>query len=527
MKFYGVKRKIYEEKSRYYITRMNSFFWQYMTNNKQKRKRRKLIHNSKFGEDLKFRNKDLSIPIGKYYTPVCIITSDLVPRENIPELQNGLIKLLKKHSSHKYLETYLNEETIGQIERMDNILSSWYETINVGTFDFKKGSILNDAISYFEVSIKNINSSFLLLEFRLYLSDSFKKTQMDLINSNYIAERGYITSGFTHKYKKSGGKRIYTVKHYNNAHLKSDMISENFTILKYQFYENMRKYFSTLLHQKKVAPPSVYVYKTNISYTEREAKYFWYGVGISNYNGQFIDESRKIFFKIDGSGRYEENHLKDMIYIVNEKTVERSDMYPNIDFQIVEEYVDNLGLSVFKFAILDMLNDLIAKECVIYKSKLNKIKLRKNRLRKMLKLRYLYEKDIDFYRRYVSDDIWERAEGEIATVFDRNHLKNFYDYRILTEYPIICKEKILKQFQALKAEFDDKTSILQHLAAYKNESKIRQTNYIMLLLSFMTVVFIVFPDLSKRAAEYLLIPWNVIIYILDAIIDFIISFAIR
>lgn len=154
------------------------------------------------------------------------------------------------------------------------------------------------------------------------------------------------------------------------------------------------------------------------------------------------------------------------------------------------------------------MNGLVANNLISYKLKLNKIKLRKNRLNKLLRLRYLYERDIDFYRRYVCDDIWEKAQNKIAHIFDGKKLKHSYDYRVLTESPVVSKNKIIEQIKALSAEFDEKTSILQHLAAYKNENRNRRVNFIMLLLSTATIVFIIFPDLSKDVAEYLLNIWS-------------------
>jgi hypothetical protein len=87
-------------------------------------------------------------------------------------------------------------------------------------------------------------------------------------------------------------------------------------------------------------------------------------------------------------------------------------------------------------------------------------------------------------------------------------LNSFYDYRILTESSVVLKNKIIKQLKALCAEFNEKTSVLQHLAAYKNENINRRISFIMLGLTMATVVFIIFPELSKGAAKFLLYIWS-------------------
>ncbi len=511
MRYYGIIRKRYIEKTIYSIVKLKYFCSQYATLDKEKRDRRKSSYIRNFVEPHQFIVENLAIPEGKYYTPICIITSDLVLRENISQLKSGLIKLLKKQYSHKFLGGHRSiDEILRNIENMDDTLTSWYDWIDIGRFDFEKDSTLNQAISYFDVYIKNVNSSYLSMEYHLYLADNYQREQIQIINNDYVNIRGYIIPGFTQNRKISGGKRSYNVGHYNNAHLKSDLIYENISILKWRFYNKIQKYFPTILHQKNVNPPSINIYKTNINYAEETTRHFWDSVGISSYQGQFIDESRKLFFKTNLSGRYERNNRTDLIYVVNELTMEHELGYYSIDFQIVHEFAENISTNIFKFVLLHAFNELVTNDLISYKLNLNKIKLIKNRLHKLLKLRYLYEKDIDFYRRYVCDDIWEKAQNKIAHVFEGKKLHRSYDYRVLTDSPVASKSKITKQIGDLCAEFNEKTSILQHLEAYKNENRNRIINFIMLVLTMATIIFIIFPELSKDVAKFLLYIWNFI-----------------
>ena len=511
MRYYGIIRKRSIEKIIYSIMKLKLFCYQYTTLDKKKRERRKFAYINSFVEPHQHREENSGIPEGKYYTPICIITSDLVLRENIPQLKSGLIKLLKKQYSHKFFGGHHSiDEILRNIEKMDDTLTSWYNCIDIGRFDFESDSTLNQAISYFDVYIKNTNSSYLSIEFHLYLSDNYQREQIQIINNNYVNIKGYIVPGFTQNRKISGGKRTYNVVHYNNAHLKSDLIYESISILKWRFYNKIQKYFTTILHQKYVNPPSINIYKTNINYAEETVRHFWDSVGISGYQGQFIDVSRKLFFKTNLSGRYERNDRTDLIYVVNELNIDLEPGYYTFDFQIVCEFAENLSTNIFIFSFLTALNELVANDLILHKLNLNKIKLRKNRLNKLLRLRYLYEKDIDFYRRYVCDDKWQKAQNKIAHVFDGEILKYGYDYRVLTESAVVSKTKIFEQIEALCVEFDEKTSILQHLAAYKNEIRNKINNLIVLVLTFATTVFIIFPEISKDVAKFLLYIWSFI-----------------
>lgn len=505
MRYYGIERKKANETLMYNLVKCMRFCSQYVTLNKEKRDQRKFNYNQSFVNMPKLMEKDLSIPVGKYYAPVCVITSDIVLREDIPKIKSGLIKLLKKHYSHKFLSHGNSIEKILEIiDKMDDTLTSWYNSVEIGRFDFENDVKLKEKISFFDVYIKNLNSSYLLIEFHLYCAENYIKNQVNIINGNYVKKDGFIMPGFGHNRKVSGGRRIYGVVNYNNAHLKSDHIFEDILKMKWQFYNKIQKYFVTILHQKSVNPPSINVYKTNLPLTGQNMLSFWDSVGISCYQGQLIDESRKLYFKTNLSQRYEHQVRTDMIYVVNEHTFVKLDEYYSVDYQMVFEFKDTFNDSLLRFELLRALNDITAKELISYKQILNRIKLKRDKLHKLLKLRYHFEKDIDYYRRFASEDIWKEARNTISGVFDVMRLSKSNDYSILTESSIDAKNKINEQINTLSNEFNDKTNILQHLVAYKNESRIKVINYLMLFLALSTLVFIIYPDLAKIIGEYII-----------------------
>lgn len=62
----------------------------------------------------------------------------------------GFIKLLKKQFSHKFVGGHKSiDEILKCIENMDDTLTSWYDWIDVGRFDFERGGTLKQDISYF------------------------------------------------------------------------------------------------------------------------------------------------------------------------------------------------------------------------------------------------------------------------------------------------------------------------------------------------------------------------------------------
>ena len=510
MRFYGIKLKKRKEKLEFYVTKIKLFILQFIALNKDSKEQKKFWYNQLFNHRTKIRLENCSIPEGKYYIPICFVTSDLILRENISDLQSGLIKLTKHQYSHKFFGgLQVGDEIISNIGNMDNILGYWYNSVSADRFDFENNRQLKHLISYFDIVIKNVNSSYLLIEFYIYPSEEFVNSLRHIIDNDFEDKRGYVIHTFTRKGKMCGGKQVPTICHYANSSLKSDLLFENTSILKWEFYNEIQKYFPTLIHNKKLIPPAIEIYKTNISYNDNSVKNFWRSVGVFGNKGQFIDCNKKLFFETSRSERYNNQDDPDLVYIVNDQTI---DKYPDmsINSEIVEEVAEDFGTAVLKLKTLYVLNGLAAHICIEYRQKLNKIKLRKNRFSKLLKLRYCYEKAIDFYKRYISDDIWKESEQRIATVFSHKRSSSplYYDYSAITKSPLISQEKIQRQITMLEREFDNKTAILQHLSDYKNEKKNRKINIVMLVLSLATVTFIVFPDLSKDVSSWLINFWN-------------------
>ena len=121
----------------------------------------------------------------------------------------------------------------------------------------------------------------------------------------------------------------------------------------------------------------------------------------------------------------------------------------------------------------------------------------------MLKLRYYFERDIDAYRRYVCDDIWEHAEDQIAKMFSNKKTKLRKDFEYITKYPRAVMERVESHIERLSKEFDEKVNLLQHLDSYKQERKSQWINYIMLVIAAVTLWLVIYPDHGVTISTYL------------------------
>lgn len=137
MKNYGIDRKIIKEKTLYNIVKVQYFLLQYCAFSKEMRYYYRDTYKDFFTTPTSPFGKNYAVPEGKHCIPVCIITSDLILRENLPQLKKGLVKLLKKHHSHKYLGGFRSiDEVLTSVENMDDTLTWHYSSIDAGRFDF-------------------------------------------------------------------------------------------------------------------------------------------------------------------------------------------------------------------------------------------------------------------------------------------------------------------------------------------------------------------------------------------------------
>ena len=122
-----------------------------------------------------------------------------------------------------------------------------------------------------------------------------------------------------------------------------------------------------------------------------------------------MDERQKMFFENTLSGRYGKLYANNrLIYIFKDDGIEigQFESIKDMVYYHIEEY----AIDYFKFMFLDMLSREAGKTLVEYKHKLDNIKLKRNNLESLLKLKYNFSMEIDDFNRYKRDDIWDKSK---------------------------------------------------------------------------------------------------------------------
>lgn len=259
MKNYGLCRKCFHEDFLYRYAKTRAKILSILPGRNKKLWKRN--YEDIFDNYYRIGDHDNSLPENHFMNLRTIITADLVHREDIKELQNGIRHLLKTRRTNRFFNFHTDglDEICNRLEKMDSTLLSWYEKVDCGIFEFK-GHRLESTIDYFTVSICNIDSAYLVLEFSLYLTDE-KKNELDkLIKCNYHEDRGYATSTLTARKNRIGSFQNYSVIHYNDDALKADKIYEFISRIEWEFYEALSHYFPFALHKRGIMPPRIETY---------------------------------------------------------------------------------------------------------------------------------------------------------------------------------------------------------------------------------------------------------------------------
>lgn len=222
-----------------------------------------------------------------------------------------------------------------------------------------------------------------------------------------------------------------------------------------------------------------------------------------------------MFFDSSLSGRYEDNAISDsrLIYIIKDDGIEIGQLKSVKDtaYYHIEEY----AREYFRFLFLGILSRTTGKRTIRFKHKLDRIKLKRNKLKQLLKLRYLFERAVDPYVRFERDDLWAESENKLGNDVYHDNMETLskITHPFCITYKAFCNGKnsgaksINDAIATLRKEFADKEEILQQLSDYRNSSKNFWLGFIMLIITAATLFFVIFPERTVWVADHLRAIW--------------------
>lgn len=450
--------------------------------------------------------KSNQIPDGFFYEPGVIIATDLVAKENIVQVKKGLKRMILKYTTKKFFGGFSDITRIkNYIDNLNENITDNESWIKLGRFDFSDFPALDKNIAYFDIKLMNLSSSFIAIQFIIYMSDERKQELVKLINEDYKGNLKQVVSYYQRRKNKSGARKRYTVSTISKDYVKKMRISEFITEIKWILFNQISKDTPLLFHNLGVIPPSVNVFKTNITFDRNERLSFLYSVGYdSSVSLPISDDSTLI---VDSTfGNLNDKDFLDYMYIVNTELSEQKDYYADMDHQIAYE-LEELYSYLMKTHILKVMSNNFSSMTSSYRNKIKNIKIKKRSYKKLLMLRYAYEKDIDFFKRLFEEIDWEYEKEKLSSLPIKNKESldgpQLHTYQLITESPFFMKERIEKYQNYIRYELENKLTLTSHLKDYKIEGRNNRLNILNIFISTITFLSLLFPRIPIVLAKQL------------------------
>jgi hypothetical protein len=495
-KYYGIKKRIKRESIRFRyakgLTRLRSRlpskykdYWKGVSNI--------------FDEELYSYHSCNAIPENKYCKPAYIITSDLVRIEDVELLKRGLKKMLLKHSADdRFISSVVDlSEILANIDNMDSIQMEGFSWRNVGILDFR-GNGLSDTIDHYSLSVRSVNPSFLSIECILYLTDKKVEELGALIAKDYN-ERVMHAKRHLARHKDGSTFYSYSVGRFDDSTIKANNINTFISCIQWGFNQEITRYLPLVLHKKGIIPPRIEVFYTDIN-PEDEQNRFWESIGCERINRFIIDNSLTLYQNDHylGDSRFEDN-LR-LLCVVTDDGIEEGQL-KSVKDQARVRLLDATG-AFFHFMFLKILSTECGKTVAKYKKRLSTFGLKRNRLHSLLRLRYMFSKDINDFRLLYENYNWEQRFNDIEELYstDSPNDESSENDEIILPYGDHYKsithgaEHISSIINVVENDIEAKRQIMQNLSDYKNTSRSLHINIAMLMITVFTLFFVIFPD---------------------------------
>lgn len=504
MRYYGIRKKRNTDDILYQGFKLRRKLNYLVEFNKEEKKRKKENYKYEFSKEFQLERSN-QIPEGNFYEPVSIIATDLIAKENINKLKSGLRKIISKYSTKKFLGNFWDVNEINRnVESLNEYITDAHSWVNLGRFDFSSHPKLDKEISYFDIKILNFSSSFIAIQCTIFLANDRQKELIDLIRDDYMGNSQKITPYYRSKNNKAGARKGYTISNYNKDSVKNIKINEFITEIKWILFNQLTKYIPTILHGLGTIPPSVNIIKTNIDFNEDNNSSFIYSIGYESTKVLPISNDTRLI--IDPSNDYINNRIySDYTYVVNTNLKEEK-TYISLENEITFE-LEHLYFYLIRTHILKVMSIQFHSVSSKYRNKINNVKIKKQSYKKLLNLRYTYEKDTNIFKRLFDEIDWKHEEERLSS-FDFEYRCNLerpytYAYSALTEYPFTKKEEIEKYHNYIKNEIDNKLNLTNNLKSYKDEGRNLRLNVINILISTITFCSLLYPSIPKNLANQL------------------------
>ena len=501
-------RQIHKDNRKYNAVKLKSFLLMKFSLGERRKKRESAY--SIFENYHSFDKYNNSLPDGKYFKPTDIILYDLIKKEDLLDAKNGLVKLFKKCYCHKYIWGGKSENDIDDLitglDQKLNSAKSWY---NIGIFDYAYDSTLESYIDHFTIHFRNFSSSYAAIEVQIVLATSFVNEIAEFTKNQYKKPGMCIHRHWGGKRGKSGAKIQYGISSgVQSEHAKSQLIYEQLQYVKAIFLKELKKYFSLLQVSRDGKIYGINVFETNITYTDKLDSSVYDALGLDEKYGFNFSPAERLYVSTKTLHTLD-SYESDMMFLFNPDLVDDFEAYSSAHNKalccLTMDYMEELYRGVILKNLGIEYMDLISW----YRNLVNKDKPYKRNHRRLLKLKYLFNKDFYDFKK-VDEELPVDEELEcINTILKNDSFTGSSIYRGFHTAEVFAGaiEWIWKQIRINYKEVENDLNRKLEISDSLNEYSIGASNRILVsiqvILAIFTFYLLIFPDKAEKVASWL------------------------
>lgn len=195
---------------------------------------------------------------------------DYLPKEDLPKF----IKELKKSVRRNKITPFGAFRSRENIDRIDNF-GRYYDGqafTHILSVCFCKNEKLQQSCSDISVSLRNLSATFLLVQYRIYITKDFNAKIEEVCKAKYF--------GYTTVYRRFNTPWYAVKKFGSSSHIGNNVRQEKiYTLvsqLKWEIFKEIRKTFSVRFWEDRIFAPTFETYSTNIRPSKEQRNLeFW------------------------------------------------------------------------------------------------------------------------------------------------------------------------------------------------------------------------------------------------------------
>ena len=392
---------------------------------------------------------------------------DYLPKEDLSKF----IKELKKCVRRNKITPFGAFRSREDIDRLDN-LGQYYDGqafSNILSVSLRKNKELQKYCSDLSVSLRNLSATFLLVKYRVYITEVFNNKIAEICTGKY--------SGYTTVYRqfdtpwyavKKFGRSSYTG---NNT--RQQKLYELISSLKWDILKEIRKTFSVRFWEDKIFTPAFETFSTNIRPSNnRNNLEFWDSISFDRtadyapiYNacvcwGYKQSDYEGICLAAYCGGNYtRKDHLPEIVHH------NISDIYG------VYLTASTLGI-------------VAERDIAICNKKISKA-IRKAKTSSVLKVRVAVERKLYYSYRFITEFSGKSIDRDDAKAFKHQ----FYKKGSVSSRNL---EGISKRTKASKIQIDNILKLLNDAAEYRSSESNIKLQWIMMIITVLSLIVALF-----------------------------------